>query len=64
MLRPKRFTMSMKFAAVEAITGAVDEPTPGRILPSPFDRSVVVNVAARVEEAARRTEVCYPGANC
>jgi len=51
----------MKFAAVEAIAGAVEEPTPGRILPSPFNRSVAVNVADRVEEAARRAGVCYDG---
>jgi malate dehydrogenase (oxaloacetate-decarboxylating) len=57
--RAKRFTTSMKFAAVEAIAGAVEEPTPGRILPSPFNRSVAVNVAARVEEAARQAGVCY-----
>ena len=59
--RATRFTNSMKLAAVDAIAAAVEEPTPGRILPSPFDRSVAVNVAERVAEAARRAGVCLEG---
>jgi malate dehydrogenase (oxaloacetate-decarboxylating) len=57
--RATRFTASMKLAAVDAIVSCVDEPTPGRILPTPFDRSVSVRVAAAVAEAARRAGVCH-----
>jgi malate dehydrogenase (oxaloacetate-decarboxylating) len=57
--RAKRFTNGMKFAAIQAITGCVAEPTPNRILPSPFDRSVAVAVADAVADAARRAGVCY-----
>ncbi len=56
--RAKRFTSSMKMAAVEAIAGAVEEPTPGRILPSPFNRSIAPQVARAVAEAARQSGVC------
>ncbi len=57
--RAKRFTNSMKFAAIQAITGCVEEPTPNHILPTPFDRSVAVRVADEVAAAARRAGVCY-----
>jgi malate dehydrogenase (oxaloacetate-decarboxylating) len=57
--RAKRFTNGMKFAAIQAITGCVGEPTPNHILPSPFDRSVAVAVADAVADAARRAGVCY-----
>ena len=59
--RAQRFTASMRLAAVEAITGCVEEPTPGRILPSPFDRSVAPRVARAVAEAAREGGVCRDG---
>ena len=59
--RATRFTNSMKFAAVDAIAGAVAEPTPGRILPEPFDRSVAVTVAHVVADAARRAGICHHG---
>ena len=52
------FTNAMKFAAVEAIAECVIEPTPHRILPSPFDRSVASRVASAVAEAARSGGVC------
>jgi malate dehydrogenase (oxaloacetate-decarboxylating) len=59
--RATRFTTSMKLAAVDAIAEAVEEPAAGRILPSPFDRSVAVAVADRVAQAARRAGVCLEG---
>ena len=57
--RATRFTPAMKYAAIEAIAEAVLEPTPGRILPAPFNRSVVVEVARRVAAAARDSGVCH-----
>jgi len=57
--RARCFTNSMKFAAVQAIADAVGDPAPGRILPAPFDRSVAVQVAREVAEAARREDVCF-----
>ncbi len=59
--RATRFVDAMKFAAVDAIVAAVEEPTPGRILPAAFDRSVAVAVAQRVAEAARAASVCVEG---
>ncbi len=53
------FTNDMKLAAVDAIAGAVTEPTAGRILPEAFDRSVAVHVARAVVEAAVRDGVCH-----
>ena len=57
--RARLFTDTMKFAAMEAIAESVHEPTPGRILPHPFNRSVAVEVARRVAEAARASGVCH-----
>ena len=57
--RAEKFTTSMKFAAITAITGSVLEPTPNHILPTPFDRSVAVKVADAVADAARRAGVCH-----
>jgi malate dehydrogenase (oxaloacetate-decarboxylating) len=57
--RAKRFTASMKMAAVHALASCVEEPTAGRILPSPFNRSVAPRVADAVELAARRDHVCH-----
>ena len=62
--RATRFTDSMKFAAIEAIAACVQEPTRGRILPSPFDRRVAANVAAAVAQAAREADVCHAGDEC
>lgn len=56
--RATRFTAGMKFAAIQAITSCVPEPTAGVILPSPFDRSVAVRVANAVAAAARADGVC------
>lgn len=56
--RASKFTVGMKFAAIEAIAAAVGEPSPKRILPPVFDRSVAVAVAERVAEAARDSDVC------
>ena len=57
--RAKRFTEAMKFAAIDAIAGAVSEPTAGQVLPSAFDRSVAVAVANAVSEAARAGGDCH-----
>ena len=57
--RARRFTSSMKFAAVEAIADCVEEPTPHHILPPPFDLSVAVKVAEAVAAAAHSAGVCY-----
>ena len=57
--RAKRFNAAMKLAAVEAIVGCVEEPTRGRILPSPFNRSVAPRVAEAVAAAARASGVCH-----
>ncbi|MFK7741100.1 MAG: NADP-dependent malic enzyme [Planctomycetota bacterium] len=56
--RATRFTTSMQYAAIEAIAESVGEPSPKRILPAPFDRSVAVKVAERVAAAARQAGVC------
>ncbi len=57
--RATSFTSGMKFAAIQAITSCVAEPTAGLILPSPFDRSVAVRVANAVAAAARADGVCH-----
>ena len=57
--RATRFTDGMKQAAVDAIVASVDDPTPQRILPAAFDRSVSVNVARAVKEAANADGVCH-----
>lgn len=57
--RATRFTESMKLAAVDAIAACVEEPTPRRILPPAFDRSVAVAVAAAVRQAAIAAGVCH-----
>ncbi len=57
--RARRFTNTMKFAAVEAIADCVEEPTQHHILPPPFDLSVSVKVAEAVATAAREAAVCY-----
>jgi malate dehydrogenase (oxaloacetate-decarboxylating) len=57
--RATRFTPSMMFAAAEAIADAAGDPAPQRILPSPFNRSVAVEVARRVAQAARDAGVCH-----
>ena len=57
--RATRFTESMKLAAVDAITSCIEDPTPRRILPLAFDRSVAVQVAQVVREAALAAKVCH-----
>jgi len=57
--RATRFNHAMKLAAMDALVGAIEEPTPNRILPSPFNRSVAVAVADAVAAAAKRTGVCH-----
>lgn len=47
----KRITEKMKIAAAYALAGAVSEPTPDRIIPSPLDRSVSPLVAKAVGRA-------------
>ncbi|QDU69485.1 NAD(P)-dependent malic enzyme [Engelhardtia mirabilis] len=60
--RAVRFTSGMKFAAMEAIAGCVVDPSPHRILPPPFDRSVAVRVAHAVAAAALHDGVVREGA--
>ena len=52
------FTSAMKFAAIEAIAASAGEPSPKRVLPTAFDRSVAVAVADRVAAAAQQSGVC------
>ena len=55
--RATRITRGMMHAAVDAIAGCVEEPTPNRILPAPFNREVAVRVAEAVSAAAIREGV-------
>lgn len=48
-----RITEGMKLAAAEAIAACVPDPTPGRVVPSPFDPEVVTSVTRSVARAAR-----------
>ncbi len=48
-----RITEGMKLAAAAAIADAVDDPSPGEVVPSVFDPRVVPAVAAAVARAAR-----------
>lgn len=57
--RARCFTESMKFAAIYAIMESVGEPTPARVLPSPFDRNLAVRVADAVKAAAMAEGVCH-----
>ncbi|HZI97390.1 MAG TPA: NADP-dependent malic enzyme [Actinomycetales bacterium] len=50
-------TESMKLAAARAIAGCVPSPSPGQIVPSVFDASVVPAVASAVAAAARHDAV-------
>ena len=52
--RATRITQSMMHATVDAIAACVVEPTPRRILPAAFDRSVAVRVANAVRAEAER----------
>jgi len=52
-----RITESMKLAAARAIAGCVPSPSPGQIVPSVFDASVVPAVASAVAAAARHDAV-------
>ena len=52
-----RFTSGMKFAAIDAIASCVQGPSPTRILPAAFDRSVAFSVGRAVAEAAHRDGV-------
>lgn len=56
--RATRITNGMKFATIDAIARCVEEPTPNRILPEAFDRSVAATVAKAVAEQARSCGVC------
>ncbi len=58
-VRATRFTESMELAAVDTITSCIEEPTPRRILPLAFDRSVAVHVTQVVREAALTVKVCH-----
>ncbi|MGB0716764.1 MAG: NAD(P)-dependent malic enzyme [Phycisphaerae bacterium] len=54
--RATRITDAMKLAAVTALAGSVDDPSPDKILPDPLDRSVAGKVADAVREAARQSK--------
>lgn len=47
-------TEAMKFAAVKALAGCVDEPTPDHIIPSALDRAVAPIVGRAVRHASER----------
>jgi len=49
--RAKRITEKMKLAAAEAIAFVVNNPSESEIIPSPFDRKVVLAVAEAVKKA-------------
>jgi malate dehydrogenase (oxaloacetate-decarboxylating) len=49
--RAKRITEKMKLAAAEAIALVVNNPRESEIIPSPFDRKVVLAVAEAVKKA-------------
>jgi len=49
--RAKRITGKMKLAAAEAIAFVVSNPSESEIIPSPFDRKVVLAVAEAVKKA-------------
>lgn len=53
-VRAPRITKAMKIAAVEALAGAISEPSSDRILPNPLDPGIAETVAAAVEQAARK----------
>ena len=58
-VRAKRFTPGMLAAAAGALAAVAGEPSPQRILPSPFNRTVAVEVGRAVAEAARADGVCH-----
>ena len=51
--RAKRITEKMKLAAAEAIALVVNNPRESEIIPSPFDRKVVLAVAEAVKKACK-----------
>lgn len=58
-VRAKEINEEMKIAAAHAIANSIKEEdlNTENILPKAFDRSVAINVAEAVKEAARRTDV-------
>lgn len=60
-----RINDAMKLAAAEAIAGTIapDDLSPGYVIPSVFNKSVVERVASAVSQAARDTGVCRPNAS-
>ena len=58
-VRAKEINEEMKIAAAHAIANSIKEEdlNTENILPKAFDRSVAINVAEAVKEAARRTNV-------
>ncbi len=52
--RATSITPEMKLAAAKALSDYVGEPTPERVLPSPFDEGVADAVAAAVADAWKR----------
>jgi malate dehydrogenase (oxaloacetate-decarboxylating) len=51
--RATKITKKMKIAAAEALAALVKKPTPGKIIPGPFDRGVVEAVSGAVETCVK-----------
>ncbi|MFH1063666.1 MAG: malic enzyme-like NAD(P)-binding protein [Candidatus Woesearchaeota archaeon] len=56
-VRASDINEEMKIAAAEALASLVKNPTPDKIMPSPFDKGVAEAVAEAVKAAARATGV-------
>ncbi len=50
--RAKRITDEMKIAASEGLAGLIENPTPEKIIPGPFDKGIAEAVASAVEKYA------------
>ncbi len=53
-VRAPRITEAMKLAAAQALASAVQNPTPEKIIPSPFDPGVHERIARAVMDAAKK----------
>ena len=49
----RRITEEMKFAAARALAEAVDQPEPGRVIPSVMEEGIAARVAEAVSESWR-----------
>lgn len=55
-VRAKTITNSMKIGAAFALAESVKDPTPDKVLPSPFDKSVPLKIAKRVAQIYKEEE--------